>query len=137
MGNLSEFVDERKQFISKRIMQCVVWLLNESKSGSKQSNLFLSNLYSPIIEEVQQRKAQRMELLMKNMQNDEKNEHAVIEDVNIENMDLLLTERVIEDAILEFIVIDNKKKKNEHETKQSVLDRIYAFDISEYLAITS
>ena len=127
--NLTQ-LDEHKRFISKRIMQCVVWLLNNSKSSSKQSSVFLNNLYSPIIEEVQRRREKQMEATMAQMQREE-NENAVVEDLGA---DLLPTERDIEDAILEFVVVDKSRKD---QTKQSVLNDVYSVDIFEYLQLTS
>ena len=127
--NLTQ-LDEHKRFISKRIMQCVVWLLNNSKSSSKQSSVFLNNLYSPIMEEVQRRREKQMEATMAQMQREE-NENAVVEDLG---SDLLPTERDIEDAFLEFVVVDKSQKD---QTKQSVLNDVYSVDISEYLQLTS
>ncbi len=135
-------MDKHKRLISGRILQCVVWLLNDNNSG-RQAGVFLSNLYTPILEKIQDRQQKMTEKLMKQMQNGELENIDPLglnsgqaltsikdDDEPLEEVNTLVTEGMIEEVILDFIVV------KDGQTKQNVLDEIYTYDYTQYLKIT-
>ena len=125
--------DKQKRFISERITQCVVYLLQNSKGGAKQAGIFLSNLYSEILEKLQLQQQSAMEKMLASMTADplDLNAAEVMIGDGDENVDTLPTENRIEEVISDFIVTDDDTK-----TKQETLMKIYKLDVSEYLEIT-
>ena len=120
--------DEQKRVVSERIMQCVCWLVEYSKSGNsaRRAGQFLTTLYDPIVSTINTQLSQKQ--MAEATGEDMKQIKGGVDDEVEEKVDTLPTLNMVEEAILDMI-----KGFETKSTTQQVLDAIYTYDIAPYL----